>query len=316
MVDKKRTLSRCTGAMTAALFALAAVTLFTPYSVDAEEKIARVVIGEPTRTPILGGQFCEERAGHCKNDAAVPVDTKRSKASFQERDRVKKTANAPITNPAPIGWVQFCQERPGECNNDATARLEVKHSSTSFQDLDGIKKMAYVATGESTRAPIGWIQFCEEQPGECKNDATAPVDVKYSKISFQQLDRVNRYVNDNIKPMTDLEHYGVIEKWAYPDDGYGDCEDYVLLKRRMLMELGWPRSALLITVVRDKKGEGHAVLTVRTDKGEIILDNQENEILPWAVTGYRYVKRQSQSDPNVWVSLGDTRPTTYVAAPR
>ncbi len=49
------------------------------------------------------------------------------------------------------------------------------------------------------------------------------------------------------------------------EDGYGDCEDYALLKRKMLMQAGWPREALLMTVVRDKKGEGHAVLTVKTD---------------------------------------------------
>ena len=107
--------------------------------------------------------------------------------------------------------------------------------------------------------------------------------------------------------MTDLEHWGVVERWNYPDDGYGDCEDYVLLKRRMLMQAGWPREALLITVVRDKKGDGHAVLTVKTDQGEFILDNQEPQILPWTKTGYRFVKRQSQSDPNLWVSLGEPR---------
>jgi len=178
------------------------------------------------------------------------------------------------------------------------------------------ERMAYVAVGEVTRPPIGWVQFCEERPWECKVEATQPRDVQLTKVAFKELDRVNRYVNDHVKPMTDLEHYGVVEKWAYPEDGYGDCEDYVLLKRRMLMQLGWPREALLITVVRDKKGEGHAVLTVRSDKGEFILDNQEAEILPWSDTGYRYVKRQSQSDPNVWVSLGDNRPTTYVASPR
>jgi len=178
------------------------------------------------------------------------------------------------------------------------------------------ERMAYVAVGEATRPPIGWIQFCEERPLECKAEATEPRDVQLTKAAFKELERVNRYVNDHVKPMTDLEHYGVIEKWTYPEDGYGDCEDYVLLKRRMLMQLGWPRGALLITVVRDKKGDGHAVLTVRSDKGEFILDNQEAEILPWSDTGYRYVKRQSQSDPNVWVSLGDHRPTTYVASPR
>jgi predicted transglutaminase-like cysteine proteinase len=116
--------------------------------------------------------------------------------------------------------------------------------------------------------------------------------------------------------MTDLDHYGVVEKWAYPDDGYGDCEDYVLLKRRLLVDAGWPRQALLITVVRDLKGDGHAVLTVKTDRGEFILDNQQADILLWSDTSYRYVKRQSQSDPNVWVSLGDPRPATATATSR
>jgi predicted transglutaminase-like cysteine proteinase len=113
-----------------------------------------------------------------------------------------------------------------------------------------------------------------------------------------------------------MEHHGLVEKWSYPDDGYGDCEDYVLLKRRMLMEAGWPREALLITVVRDRKGDGHAVLTVKTDQGEFILDNQNEDIVLWSEAGYRFVKRQSQSDPNAWVSLGDPRPATATATSR
>jgi predicted transglutaminase-like cysteine proteinase len=103
----------------------------------------------------------------------------------------------------------------------------------------------------------------------------------------------------------------VVEKWSYPDDGYGDCEDYVLLKRRLLMQAGWPREALLITVVRDKRGDGHAVLTVRTNKGEFVLDNQNEKVLLWSDTGYRFVKRQSQESPNIWVSLG-TPPSAAV----
>jgi predicted transglutaminase-like cysteine proteinase len=135
--------------------------------------------------------------------------------------------------------------------------------------------------------------------------------------AWKQLTFINDWVNQTIKPMTDLNHYGVIEKWTYPDDGYGDCEDYVLLKRRMLMQAGWPREALLITVVRDKNGDGHAVLTVKSDRGEFILDNQVSDIVLWSDTGYRFVKRQSQSDPNVWVSLGDSRPAaTTAASPR
>ena len=128
--------------------------------------------------------------------------------------------------------------------------------------------------------------------------------------------RINKLVNDHVKPLTDLEHHGVVERWSYPDDGYGDCEDYVLLKRRMLMEAGWPRGALLITVVRDQKGDGHAVLTVSTDKGDFILDNQDPTVKIWSDTPYRYVKRQSQADPNVWVSLGDPRPAIATASSR
>jgi predicted transglutaminase-like cysteine proteinase len=132
--------------------------------------------------------------------------------------------------------------------------------------------------------------------------------------AIKDLVSVNRYVNEAIKPMSDLEHWGTIEKWSYPDDGYGDCEDYVLLKRRMLIQAGWPREALLITVVRDRNDDGHAVLTVKTDRGEYILDNQAKDILLWFETGYRFVKRQSQRDPNVWVSLGGSRPEPMTVA--
>lgn len=176
-----------------------------------------------------------------------------------------------------------------------------------------VGRQAYVAVGENTRAPIGWKQFCQDHPDECNVSPAQAVDVQLTKSAYKEMERINRYVNDHVKPMTDLDHFGVVEKWSYPDDGYGDCEDYVLEKRRRLIQAGWPRAALLITVVRDKKGDGHAVLTVRTDKGEYVLDNQEDEILPWSETGYRFVKRQSQTDVNVWVSLGDNRPTNYVA---
>jgi predicted transglutaminase-like cysteine proteinase len=135
-----------------------------------------------------------------------------------------------------------------------------------------------------------------------------------TQAAWRDLLKVNRWVNETIKPMTDMDHWGVIEKWSIPTDGYGDCEDYVLLKRKMLIDAGWPREALLITVVRDRKGEGHAVLTVKTDKGEFVLDNQNESVVAWTETGYRFVKRQSQSDPNVWVSLGDNHPAVSTAS--
>jgi predicted transglutaminase-like cysteine proteinase len=169
------------------------------------------------------------------------------------------------------------------------------------------ERAVYAAVGEPTRAPIGWTEFCLAYKPECDTKPSAPRDIVLSPKVWSDLVKVNDWVNQSVEPLTDLEHWGVVERWNYPDDGKGDCEDYVLLKRRMLMQAGWPREALLITVVRDKKGDGHAVLTVKTNRGEFVLDNQVGEILAWNKTGYRFVKRQSQSDPNTWVALGEPR---------
>jgi predicted transglutaminase-like cysteine proteinase len=176
------------------------------------------------------------------------------------------------------------------------------------------ERLIHISVADVTRAPIGWVEFCSVMPRECAGGVSEARDVVLSAKAWKDLVRVNKWVNETVKPITDLDHWGVVERWSYPDDGYGDCEDYVLLKRRMLIAAGWPREALLITVVRDKKDEGHAVLTVKTDKGDFILDNQNEGVLLWSETGYRFVKRQSQTDANVWVSLGDPRPATSTAA--
>ena len=115
---------------------------------------------------------------------------------------------------------------------------------------------------------------------------------------------INRRVNARIKPVTDMAHWGVVDRWDYPDDGFGDCEDIQLLKRKLLMDRHLSRRAMLMTVVIDEIGEGHAVLMIRTDKGDLILDNKTNVVLPWQRTGYSFVKREGQ-DSSDWVSLNN-----------
>jgi predicted transglutaminase-like cysteine proteinase len=171
----------------------------------------------------------------------------------------------------------------------------------AFASAAFAERLLFASLGDNSRAPIGWIEFCSNHAKDCVGGTSSPRDVVLNGKSWKDLVRINKFVNDSVK------------KWSYPDDGYGDCEDYVLLKRRMLVQAGWPLEALLITVVREKSGDGHAVLTVKTDKGEFVLDNQNPEILLWSETNYRFVKRQSQTDPNRWVSLGDPRPATTVA---
>lgn len=183
----------------------------------------------------------------------------------------------------------------------------------AFASAAFAERLLFASLGDNSRPPIGWIEFCSNMRKECTGGTSSPRDVVLNTKSWKDLVRINKFVNDSIKPITDVDHWGVVEKWSYPEDGYGDCEDYVLLKRKMLVQAGWPPEALLITVVRQKSGDGHAVLTVKTDKGEFALDNLNPEILLWSETDYRFVKRQSQTDPNLWVSLGDPRPTVTTA---
>lgn len=156
-----------------------------------------------------------------------------------------------------------------------------------------------------TTIPIGWLGFCAEEPAECAQKSPAGATLHLTSKRVDVINRVNRWVNASIQPVTDARQWGREDRWSYPDNGRGDCEDYALLKRRMLLEEDFPLQSLLITVVRNKRGEGHAVLMVRTDHGDFILDNLNDDVIPWAKTGYHFVKRQSEHDPNVWFKLKD-----------
>jgi predicted transglutaminase-like cysteine proteinase len=157
----------------------------------------------------------------------------------------------------------------------------------------------------STSQPVGHYDFCKRYADECSRNAEIGL-VKLTEKSWKKLVEVNDAVNISIFPRTDQDMYGVPEVWSYPK-AEGDCEDYVLLKQYMLERAGYPRSALLITVVRQPTGDGHAVLTVRTDKGDFILDNLKDEVLDWKETEYRYLKRQSERNSGKWLAIGDDR---------
>lgn len=150
--------------------------------------------------------------------------------------------------------------------------------------------------------PYGYVRFCEAKPSECKDRGSRQRRFKPSPAQLSELDAINREINRAIHPATDEEIYGMSEYWTLPGRR-GDCEDYALLKRKILLSRGWPASALLLTVVRDEKGEGHAVLTARTAHGDFLLDNKVDDVKLWHQTGYTYVMRQSFLNPRVWVSL-------------
>jgi predicted transglutaminase-like cysteine proteinase len=173
---------------------------------------------------------------------------------------------------------------------------------------------SYAPVGEPTTVPYGWADFCRRYERECDGPPLAPLDIPVTSKTIKEIERINTWVNSHVQPVSDKEHWGVIDQWDYPTDGKGDCEDYALLKRKLLLDEGFPRQALLMTVVKDANNEGHAILTVETDSGDFVLDNLVSDVKPWEQTGYRFVKRQSQSDQNVWVRIGDpTAAPDYVS---
>ena len=179
--------------------------------------------------------------------------------------------------------------------------------SAAFADPAGLPKdqdrgSPYMRVFGVTQPPYGFVQFCERVPEECRQGPQEEQRFSATPERLSELHAINQAVNREITPATDLEIYGQTEYWTIPTTR-GDCEDFALLKRKRLLARGWPTSALLITVVRDEKGEGHAVLTVRTMQGDFILDNKVDEVKIWHRTPYEYIMRQSYLNTRVWMSL-------------
>ncbi|MEO9336087.1 transglutaminase-like cysteine peptidase [Mesorhizobium sp. SB112] len=168
-------------------------------------------------------------------------------------------------------------------------------------------------TGGLTSQPIGHYDFCKVNPSECMIRSRDRGPERMTDALWQKVTGVNVAVNAAVKPMSDMDIYGKPEVWAYPDAGVGDCEDYALEKRRTLMRQGVSVSNLLITVVRKPDGEGHAVLTLRTDHGDLILDNLTDKVQVWDQTGYHFLKRQSSTHTGRWVTIREGQ-TPLVAA--
>jgi predicted transglutaminase-like cysteine proteinase len=183
-----------------------------------------------------------------------------------------------------------------------TESLAAGALSAGQVELAGIAATEY---GE-TLPPVGYVKFCHANANECAPYTLAErfisEAIAMSAERWDQVERVNAIINRKIKPVTDQALYGEPEHWTYPVDA-GDCEDYLLLKKRELEKLGFPAKALRITVVLQEHGEGHAVLTLTTTEGDYILDNRRNDILLWSDTNYTFLKRQSAEDPKRWVAL-------------
>ena len=164
----------------------------------------------------------------------------------------------------------------------------------------------HMVTAGRTLTPIGHALFCRQLPQECAIRSKSDRAPKLTRQRWKDMISINAQVNAAVKPVTDQEFYGVEEHWTYPGD-FGDCEDYVLLKRHMFTQAGFPPSSLLITVVKQPNGDGHAVLTVRTDRADYVLDNLSSKVRQWNKTPYKYLKRQSTKHTGKWIKIRDRR---------
>lgn len=172
------------------------------------------------------------------------------------------------------------------------------------------------ATRGRASPPPAFLAFCSRHPSECARSGPATRSVQLTPDRLRDLEEVNSHVNWTISEMSDMDHHGREDVWSIPIDGRGDCEDFALLKRKLLIQRGWPSAALLITVVATAAGEGHAVLTVVTSSGDLILDNKTSRVALWSQTGYLFFTRLSQDNPRLWVAIGSGSARSTAATQR
>lgn len=151
----------------------------------------------------------------------------------------------------------------------------------------------FVPEGKRVTAPFAQVLFCDKVPGECAA-AEKPVAVAFSLTAMAQMATVNREVNDFITPRPDPG----LDTWSlFPQAG--DCEDYALTKRHILVAQGWPASALRLAIGETDE-KGHLVLVARTTRGDFVLDNRSDGVTPWASFDMQWLSVSSSTDPHVW----------------
>jgi predicted transglutaminase-like cysteine proteinase len=178
-----------------------------------------------------------------------------------------------------------------------------------------------IVEGSPTLAPFQHVRFCIRYPADCKSDPSEAQRIDLSAETAELLKSVNRSVNTSIAPT--LKSYGrdLQDGWTIAPST-GDCNDYAVTKRHMLLESGLPSRALRLSVVKTPSGMGHLILVVATTRGDIVMDNLTELIRPWQMTGYLWLKIQSASDAKYWFgikapatgpSMADANQAVYLA---
>ena len=151
-----------------------------------------------------------------------------------------------------------------------------------------------ISTASATAAPLGLQIFCMTSPSYCAPAPAAQLQMDTNLMSA--LNTVNRAVNSSIRPQRRSTQVWTVGARV------GDCKDYAMNKRAQLIARGVPAGALRLAIGFTARGEGHAVLVVRTTAGDYVLDNLTSQIKPFDQTGHTLVA-MSSNDPRRWNSI-------------
>lgn len=160
--------------------------------------------------------------------------------------------------------------------------------------------------GSRVAAPFGSIVFCKNNPSQCavrRGSGVAVSDgrIVYSDEIMATLRSVNRSVNRSINPVAESSSTNA-DRWRVGASS-GDCEDYALTKRASLLRRGFPSSAALVATGETRQGRAHAVLVVRTDRGDYVLDSKTDSVVPFSSAPYSWDSIQSPQNPRIWSRL-------------
>ncbi len=172
--------------------------------------------------------------------------------------------------------------------------LPIPRSPSLFLRSDNFPRFQ-LKTQIAAAGPLGFQIFCLKNPNECKTSEIS--QITYTAKLGQKLSVINIKVNKAIVGRNDVG----IDQWNV-NVSEGDCEEYVLTKRSELVAAGLPISALRIVTARTRQGVGHAVLVVRTDRGDLVLDNLNNTVKPWNEVDLELLS-VSGANPFQWFAL-------------
>ena len=220
----------------------------------------------------------------------------------------------PVGGPvgAPTGYLELCTRSPIDCRQSRADRLDLIAAGARTALIEKRQSQIRTAKVDGHGAPVQAPQAAPVVvPLADSVHPAAYVRVNLDTPTMEMVIALNDRVNHAIKAETDQESYHVADYWTAPGVGpgaRGDCEDFALEKRRLLIDSGIPAEALSIAIVRTPAGEVHAVLVLSARQGDYILDNLHGEVKAWQVTGYSWISRQAPGNDLGWVSLVPANP--------